>query len=414
MLDKSRLFEVAATLTPADFWLDSHRRIFAAMLTLGERDSAIDIITLSNELGSRREIETVGGVAFLAILTEGIPRRPEIDNYLAIVKDKAIQRSLVGFSEALSARAYDQSEPGLAVASWAISELSTIADSGQVKGDVHGAASLAEDAEYRLIDHPEKTPSISTGIADLDEKTGGGIRLGELWIIGASPSRGKTTLARQIVKTAVSTGFGSHVHSGEMTKESWTDITACLLEDMPTFKLREPHLLNDTERERLRNGLRSLAKLPLTISDEGGAHIDRLIWNATRQKRKANIQLLAVDYAQIIGAPGRDPRERVTAVANRLRLFAKDENVAVLLLSQSPRPEGRSLNARPTMYSLKESGALEEAAHTVILPYRPVNQETGVFTGEDELIIAKQRAGAIGSVPVYLNGKYLKFEGRSQ
>jgi replicative DNA helicase len=99
-------------------------------------------------------------------------------------------------------------------------------------------------------------------------------------------------------------------------------------------------------------------------------------------------------------------------VAQRLRLFAKSENVATLLLSQSPRPEGRNINTRPTMFSLKESGALEEAAHTIVLPYRPVDPETGVFTGQDELIIGKQRWGSIGSIPVTLNGKYLRFEER--
>jgi replicative DNA helicase len=153
--------------------------------------------------------------------------------------------------------------------------------------------------------------------------------------------------------------------------------------------------------------------LPLSITDSGGIDIDRLIWFATRKVKQAKIQLMAVDYAQIIRAPGRDERQVVTEVVQRLRNFAKGHNVATLLLSQSPRPDGRAINAKPNMFSLKESGALEEAAHTVILPYRPVDSENGgVFTGEDELIIAKQRAGSIGSIPVYLNGRYLRFEER--
>ena len=152
--------------------------------------------------------------------------------------------------------------------------------------------------------------------------------------------------------------------------------------------------------------------MPFYISDAGGIHLDRLIWNAAQAKRKYGIKLFAIDYAQIIKAPGREERQQVTAVAQRLRLFAKDENVATLLLSQSPRPEGRAINSKPTMFSLKESGALEEAAHTVLLPYRPLDVETGQFTGEDELIIGKQRWGSIGSIPVFLNGQYLRFEAR--
>ena len=412
LLDSDRLMEIAGILTGDDFSLDSHRRIFATMIAVTERDGNVDLVTLANELDRTHERETVGGVAYLASLTEGLPRRPVIENYINIVKDKAICRAMIAVSSGLSSRAYTSGQSGLEIASWGISALSAVADRGQTKPDVYEAENLADDAEYRLIDNPSDSPAISTGIQSLDAFTGGGIRRGELWVIGASPSRGKTTLARQIVKNAVSQGIPAYVHSGEMTKESWFDVTACLVEEIQPWKLREPKLLNDAEKDRLRSGLRALAKMPLSISDQGGIHIDRLIWNATRKVKTAGIQLIAVDYAQIIKAPGRDDRQAVTEVAQRMRLFAKEHNVATLLLSQSPRPDGRAINARPNMYSLKESGALEEAAHTVILPYRPMDTETGAFTGEDELIIAKQRAGSIGSIPVCLNGKYLRFEQR--
>jgi replicative DNA helicase len=271
---------------------------------------------------------------------------------------------------------------------------------------------MARDAEARLIDSPAEVPAIPTGVQSLDEFTGGGIRLGELWVIGAAPSRGKTTLARQIVKHCIGRGIPCYVHSGEMSGESWFDVTACLVADLPAWKIREPRLMNFTDRELLRAGIRKLEQMPLHLSDPGGIHLDRLIWNAARAKRKHGIKVFAVDYAQIINAPGKDDRQRVTAIAQRLRLFAKEENVATILLSQSPRPTSQGINLRPTMFCLKESGALEEAAHTVILPYRPLNVDTGAFTGEDELIIGKQRWGAIGSVPVSLNGQYLRFDAR--
>jgi replicative DNA helicase len=128
--------------------------------------------------------------------------------------------------------------------------------------------------------------------------------------------------------------------------------------------------------------------------------------------RQHKIQVLAVDYAQIINAKGKDNREKVSMVSERLRVFAKDNNVATILLSQSPRPEGRNINSRPNMFSLKESGTLEENAHTVILPFRKVDPETNSFTGEDELVIGKQRWGGIGSIPCHLDGKYLRFDER--
>jgi replicative DNA helicase len=414
MLAPERLLDVVTALTPDDFSLDSHRRILRRMVEVSEEFESLDLISLSNTLAKHKEIQSIGGVAYLASLTEGLPRRPEISDYLKIVKDKSICRQMMRIGSTTMARAADQSEPGLEIASWAISAISEVADHGQTKPDVFDAKEMADSAEYRLIDNPSETPAIPTGLRSLDEFTGGGIRLGELWVIGAASSRGKTTLARQIVKNCISRGVPCYVHSGEMSKESWFDVTAALVAEMPVWGIREPRLMNSYEREQLRCGIRKLGEMPFYLSDPGGIHLDRLIWNAMTQKRKHGIQVLAVDYAQIIDAPGREDRQRVTAVAQRLRLFAKDEGVGVILLSQSPRPSdsGSRINTRPTMFSLKESGSLEEAAHAVILPYRPIDVETGAFTGEDELIIGKQRWGSIGSIPISLNGKYLRFEER--
>jgi replicative DNA helicase len=412
LLDCSRLPDVAGMLTPKDFASDSNRRIFDAMVAVEDEFKSVDIVTLSHQLRKRNEIEAIGGVAYLCSLTEGLPRRPEIDDYIRIVKDKSACRTVLRVASNLTAQAYSQDTSGLEVAAWGISELSSIAENGQQNADVCSAAEMARDAEARLIDSPEEVPAIPTGVQSLDESTGGGIRLGELWVIGASPSRGKTTLARQIVKHCIGRGVPCYVHSGEMSGESWFDVTACLLADLPAWKIREPRLMNFTDRELLRAGIRKLEQMPLHLSDSGNIHLDRLIWNAARAKRKHGIKVFAVDYAQIIIAPGNDERQRLTAIAQRLRLFAKEENVATILLSQSPRPTSQGINTRPTMFSLKESGALEEAAHTVILPYRPLNTDTGAFTGQDELIIGKQRWGAIGSVPVSLNGQYLRFDAR--
>jgi replicative DNA helicase len=412
MLDNAAHSEAAEKIDADDFSLDSHRRIFLRMSDLMNSRRPVDIVTLAEELAKNKEVESVGGVAYLASLTEGLPRRPVIEEYIRIVKDKSLLRHLMAICSATIARAADQSETALEVAGWQMSSITALIENEQKSADIADSVQMAIDAESRLIDHPAELPAIPTGIQALDEFTGGGIRLGELWVIGAAPSRGKTTLARQIVKHCVCRGVPAYVHSGEMSKESWYDVTACLVADMPAWKIREPRLMNLSERERLRSGIRQLAEMPLFLSDPGGIHLDRLIWNAMKAKRKNGIQVCAIDYAQIVHAPGSDPRERVTAVAQRLRLFAKDENVATILLSQSPRPEGRGINTRPTMFSLKESGALEEAAHTVILPYRPIDLETGVFKGEDELIIGKQRWGSVGSIPVTLNGQYLRFDPR--
>jgi replicative DNA helicase len=366
---------------------------------------------VQEELTRRRELDSIGGPSYLAFLTEGIPRNFNIENYVRIAKNKALLRSIAKFAVELGNAAGDQSDEGVEVATWGVSRLAEMVEHGSTQDAVIGSEELAKQAVVRLITHPSEDEVIPTGIAELDEFTGGGIRLGEMWVIGASPSRGKTTLARQIAKNVVWRDTGVYVHSGEMSKESWFDVTACLLEGMQAWKIREPRLMNLTERERLLGGIRDLAKMPLYLSDTGGIHIDKLIWNATQAIRRYKTKLTVIDYAQIIKAAG-DDKQKVSTVAQRFRQFLKDTHTAGILLSQSPRPDGKNLNQRPTMFSLKESGSLEEAAHTVILPYRPIDLETGKFTGDDELIIGKQRWGSIGSIKTHLNGAYLRFDSR--
>jgi replicative DNA helicase len=405
-------------LEAEDFSLDSHQRIFRAIKAVTEKYELTEkediTVLVRAEIDRRRELDTIGGFAYLLYLTEGVPRGLNIESYAQIVKDKSLLRQLLSIFDEGMRRTIDPDEQGINIATDIVSLVSEVVESNQIKTEVFDSPTLERDATDRLLDNPIQQPAIATGIPSLDMFTSGGMRLGEIWVIGASPSRGKTTLARQIVKNVIQNqGIAAYVHSGEMTKESWYDVTACLLVGMPAWKIREPWLLNSPEKDALRAGLRELGKLPLHISDAGGINIDKLLWNASRAVRQHGIQLLVVDYAQIINAPGKDERQKVTNVAQKLRVFSKDENVATILLSQSPRPEGRNINSRPNMFSLKESGALEEAAHTVILPFRPVDPETNSFTGDDELVIGKQRWGSIGSIPVHLDGKYLHFAERN-
>ncbi|CAN5951003.1 unnamed protein product [Sphagnum jensenii] len=391
MLEREATQQAFSRLVAEDFSLDSHKRVFRAIQAvtngydIGEEEEIQSLVR--QELMRRRELESIGGISYLLYLTEGVPRHFNIESYVKIIKDKSLLRKLMGLFHDAETRTSDQSEDGIDIATDVITKITEAIETNQTKTEVFDSPTMAMDAVERLLNNPKQETAIATGFRPLDEFTNGGIRLGELWIIGASPSRGKTTLARQIVKHVVRNGIPCYVHSGEMTKESWYDVTACLMVGLPAWKVRNPLLMNLSEQEALRSGLHELSGLPFHISDAGGINIDKLIWNASRAVRQHNIQMLVIDYAQIINATGKDERQKVTTVAQKLRVFAKDNNVATILLSQSPRPEGRSINSRPNMFSLKESGSLEEAAHCVILPFRKVDPETNSFTGEDELVI---------------------------
>jgi replicative DNA helicase len=211
--------------------------------------------------------------------------------------------------------------------------------------------------------------------------------------------------------SAASTGHPVWVYSGEMSKESWHDHSACVLAGLPTDNLEEPHLYDPGEKAALRSALRAFKGLPLWICDDASITLDHIIAEATRHVRQHGVEVVIVDYAQLVIAPGRDPKERVSAVAQRLRRFSKENNVAVILLSQLARPEGRNINHRPSMIDLKESGDLEAVAQVVLLNFCPVG-DAGTFTGQDEIIVGKQRSGTIGSVQVTLNGRYSRFDSR--
>ena len=189
ILEPERLIEIAASLEPSDFSLDSHVRIFGAMIAINQRDGSVDTVTLCQELVNRKEIEAVGGWAYVNDLTSGLPRHPVIENYVKILKDKAICRALIGVSEGLSSRAYSQDVSGLEIAAWALGAVSAIAEDGESAPQVFSAADMVVAAEERLLRPPADNGVIPFGIANLDAFTNGGMRRGELWIIGAPPSR---------------------------------------------------------------------------------------------------------------------------------------------------------------------------------------------------------------------------------
>jgi replicative DNA helicase len=198
MLETDRILDIAAILKPDDFFLDSHRRICAAMIAVNEQGRSIDLITLSAELDRTHALEAVGGRAYLCGLTEGLPRRPVIENYIEIVKNKAMRRALIAVSSHLSARAYSMDQSSLESASWVISAVSDVVEKEQTKNEIREMAELCDELEYSLLDHPTETTALPTSIQSLDDFTGGGIRRGELWVIGASPARGCASLQKSM------------------------------------------------------------------------------------------------------------------------------------------------------------------------------------------------------------------------
>lgn len=230
------------------------------------------------------------------------------------------------------------------------------------------------------------------------------------WVIGARPSRGKTVLGVQIVAANALLGIPVLAFSFEMTRRQFVRRMIPNHSEIPAFKVRDPRYMSATEMDDAQACGRRLEKLPIWVVDPDGMKSSELTSAAKFHIHRHGVKLIVVDYLQIIRGPERELRERVAACSNALRSIPKSENVPVVALSQLRRLEDE--NTRPSLADLKESGDIEAHAHAVLLLYRPRNDE-GRWTGNDEVIIAKQREGLVGSEKVTLNESRLAFLDRT-
>jgi replicative DNA helicase len=319
LLDNAAHAEAAESLKPDDFALDSHRRIFLRMSELIDTGHAVDIVTLSNELAKYKEIEAVGGVAYLASLTEGLPRRPVIEDYVRIVKDKSLLRRLMGICSSAIAKAADQSQDAIGVLDETESRLLEVSEAGLTRG-LQPLDAIVRDS-FGSIDNLYKQSREITGLAtsfiDLDRMTSG-LQKGELVIIAARPSMGKTAFAINLAQNAaVQHQAIVAVFSLEMSKES-------LLRRMLASQARvdqqrlQKGFLGQEDHEKLQNALGLLVESRIFIDDSAGGSLAEMRAKARRLKQNSGgldrDRLFAVDV-------GHDPRREKRLRKPRARGF---------------------------------------------------------------------------------------------
>jgi replicative DNA helicase len=403
ILDGVSSCEGVSKLAVGDFALDSHRRIFSAMIDLHSRGIDIDSSILLDEMIRRHELDAIGGAGYLSSLTDGIPRNPRTEEYVARVQERSLARRGAKAAEDALRRFNDRGESAQDICDDLVRIVSGERKQSGVRiGEVIGTAMQSlETSDARLI---------PTGIREIDEMTNGGMRTKQLWIVGANPSRGKSSLLRQFELGAINAGESTYTHTAEMPKEDWSLLHAAALARVPAWKIFNPRCLSDGERERLIQAAMKINKWPMVLDDDGDVGIEAVIAKSRLSAMRDGTRFVGVDYIQLIRGEGRDLRQQVGDIAKRLKQFAKKHDCCVVALSQLARKG--DLNSRPTMQDLKESGELEAHADVIVMPYRPVNTDNGQFTGLDELIITKQRNGGIGAVPMTYNTENLRFESR--
>jgi replicative DNA helicase len=415
LLDQKAYDEAAALgLTAGEMSCDSHRKIYSAMQAIAETGRPIDIVTLPEELATRRQLEAVGGHDYISGLLDGVPDRPSIRHYVKIVREKAAQRKLVHACMATIGSIDDGSSSQEAIEGLGekLLQIQTGSDEAPAQRVVSFTDQVYNEWE-KLTDGSGDLIGLSTGLDCLDVATTG-IRKGELWLIGGRTGDGKTSLGLQIAaancqkeKEIPVAMFSIEMARGDLLQRLWSHEGK-----IPFQYIRYPRHLEPEMRTRIKRAMGDVGQWPLFVVEDSSLSIQKLLAKARLLIRQEKVQLLIVDYVQLISAPARDEKERLTKVSNALRALAKDTGVPVVAISQLSRPKDGNPNTRPNKFHLKESGSQENDAHVIILTYRPVDQP-GNPTGDDELIIAKQRHGPVSNERVYFDSKTLRFYERS-
>lgn len=424
LLDNAAHSEAAERLEAEDFSLDSHQRIYTRMSELLGEQRPVDLVTLANELARYKEIEAVGGVAYLASLTEGLPRRPVIEEYVKIVKDKSLLRRLMGICSSAIARAADQSETALEVLGAAEAGLLEVSE----RSISSGLESLDKivASSFGSIDNLYKQSREVTGQAtdfyELDRMTSG-FQRGELIIIAARPSMGKTAFSINICQNAaVNHGAVVAVFSLEMGKESLLRRMLAAQAWVDQRKL-QTGFLGREDHDKLSKALNDLVESQLFIDDTAGISLAEMRAKARRLKQnRGRLDMVMVDYLQLMSAAAvggkrfENRNQEVSAISRGLKALAKELDVPVVALSQLSRSsERRGDDKRPLLSDLRESGSIEQDADVVMFIHREAyyNRDEEMSESDrakSEIIIAKQRNGPTGTVHLNFINKYTRFD----
>jgi replicative DNA helicase len=420
LLDNSLYDQAAEHLTPDDFSLDAHRRIYSRMRDLQEGGRPVDMITLVEELDRRKEVEAIGGVAYLSSLIDGVPERPSIEHYVRIVRDKALLRGLINAAQNAIAEAIehsDEAEEVLGRAEEAIFRLSE-GRIGQTFMNIPDIIRSSFGSLEELLERGKEITGLATHYALLDKLTSG-LQPSDLIIIAARPSMGKTAFAMNIAENAaVIDGKVVGVFSLEMSREALLMRMLASRAQVDSMALRQGFRSKDDIR-KLTRATEELAHSKIFIDDSPGISVSEMRAKARRLKQTEGLDLLIVDYLQLMSAvPVGGKRfenrtQEVSAISRGLKALAKELKVPVVALSQLSRaPESRGGDHRPQLSDLRESGSIEQDADVVAFIFREefYKRDDPDLEGKAEIIVAKQRNGPTDTIPMAFIKRYTRFE----
>ncbi|MFN9375123.1 MAG: replicative DNA helicase [Planctomycetaceae bacterium] len=414
LLDNSVFDEVSDRLLPDHFYLDSHRKIYAAIKSLHDRGKhAFDAVTIAEALEKQGDLADCGGPDYLVDILESTPHAAHAQYYAEIVREKSLQRRLISACTEILRDAYDESVGTDDLLNKAEKEVFNILEQqeGTEKLQLKEILLEAFDRIQKRMELRGSVSGVSTGFRDLDARTNG-LQPAELVILAARPSMGKTAFVLNLAEAIADRGQqGVVVFSLEMSRHELAERFVCIRGKLDMQKLRKGDL-EDHEYDLLMRTFQELAELPIFIDDQGGRTMSQINAICRRLKRKNNLGTVIIDYLQLVEPEDkRAPREQqIAGITRRLKFMAKELQVPVIGLAQLNRGVELREDKRPKLADLRESGAIEQDADIVMFLHRPEMYDPEDSPGVAEIIVAKHRNGPTGIVKLGFKRQFMQFE----
>jgi replicative DNA helicase len=414
LIDEEVLADITEHVKPKDFYDKRHAVIYDAIMRLYEKNKPVDLLTLTDELKRKKELDEIGGSAYLTELTNYVPTAAHAESYAEIVAQKAVRRRLIKASGEISELGYDEATTTQELLQQAEAELFSVSDQS-LKQDLTSLESILTDSFDRLEElHRNKGAlrGVRTGYRDLDNMTAG-LQRSDLIILAARPAMGKTTLVTNLAyNVATIAKQPVLMFSLEMSKEQLVDRMLADASGVDSWNIRTGNL-SDDDFSKLSEAMGEMAEAPIYIDDTPGLSVLEMRTKARRAAHDQPLGLIIIDYLQLMQGSGRNDGNRVqevSEISRGLKLIARELNVPVIALSQLSRSVENRSPQIPQLADLRESGSIEQDADIVMFIYREAyyNPETERENITD-LIIAKHRNGPVGKVELYFHPERLRF-----
>ncbi len=420
LIDKDAIISVADIIKPEDFYKDTHQIIFEAMLELYEKREPVDIVSLSNRLKEKGQLELIGGRSYLASLANAVPTASNVLSYAQIVQKKATLRKLIQISGEITNLGYQETEDLAKILDQAEQKLFSVSQRFLKQSFVSIKNVLTEtfDRIDELHKQSGKLRGIPTYFIDLDNKLAG-LQKSDLIVLAARPSMGKSSLALDIARqVAVNSKIPVGIFSLEMSKESIVDRLLCAQADVDLWKMRTGHLSDKGEVNdftKIGQAMGILSEAPIYIDDSATANVMEIRTKARRLQAEHGLGLLIVDYLQLMESGQKRSSEsrvqEVSQISRALKAIARELNIPVLAVSQLSRAVESRNPPIPKLADLRESGSIEQDADIVLFIYReemykPNTEKKHIA----DIYIAKHRNGPTGVIQLYFDTEKVSFK----